>query len=271
MKKIVIKLGGAALSTPFAWETACRMIASLRSEGHRVLVVHGGGPAINQALTAKNITWDFFEGQRITTPEMMSVIEDALWGVNRRLCQTMAKMNIPHLGITGKDGGLLNCIRLDPRLGEVGEVRTVHGALLAGLMNHGVVPVVCPIGHAGEGLGLNVNADWAAARIAAAVGADELLYLTDQEGILDSQGEKIPLLTAHMLRLLVQEGIVTGGMLAKTRSILDAISGGVDNVVVMSAVQSFEYAEGAMVGTHCTLSVTEDIAPKMPEVFHAVQ
>ncbi|MBY0516893.1 MAG: acetylglutamate kinase [Bacteriovoracaceae bacterium] len=271
MKTIVVKIGGAALSIPFAWETACKAVAELRSQGNRVIVVHGGGPAINQALKAKNISWDFFEGQRITTPEMIETIEDALWSVNRKLGQSLASLNVPYLGVMGKDGGLLNCVQLNEKLGEVGEVRHVHGSLLSGLMNQGITPLVCPIGHGGNGKGLNVNADWAAARIAAAVGADELVYLTDQKGILDSQSQVFPLLTSYLLKVLVEEGIVTGGMLAKTRSILDAIANNVADVHVIAAVEAVEFAEGSKIGTRCTLSVTEDITPKMSEVFHAIQ
>lgn len=252
MKTIVVKLGGAALFQPSAWEAASGAVAELRAQGHRVLIVHGGGPAINQALTAKGITWEFFEGQRITTVEMMATIEEALWAVNRRLCQTLAQLRVPYTGLVGKDGGLLECRLLSEKLGLVGEVQSVRGGALTALLEQGLTPVVCPIGHGGQGQGLNVNADWAAVRIASAIKADDLLFLTDQKGILDApEGALIAQLSVAQLRGLVQSQVVTGGMLTKTRAILDALENGVTRVRVMAALDSPRFAQGDEVGTCC--------------------
>ena len=187
---ILIKLGGAALQDASLVHSICEDLIRIRSVGISVVIVHGGGPAINEELTRRGITWDFFEGQRITTPEMMEVIEATLCGtVNRRIVRTLNSAGVKAAGISGTDGRTLLCKVADPRLGQVGAVETVQTELIQSVLalkdeyGHPAIPVIAPIGLGREGSAYNINADWAAAKIASALNVKKLFFLTDQDGI----------------------------------------------------------------------------------------
>lgn len=251
MKPLVIKLGGAALSNVEAARNLAESIVLLQQEGQSVVVVHGGGPMINRRLQEKGITWSFHEGQRITTPEMMTVIESALGEVNQLLCDVFTEFGIKVLGIPSSSKTMFQCRPMDARLGQVGEIISVDATLVREALEMGFVPVVAPIGSDLSGASYNINADWGASSLAATLEARALIYATDQRGILDVNGLPYQSLTLEQLRILMKKNGVTGGMLAKTRSIERALLNGVKKVCVTHALEMTDLIKTRLGGTLC--------------------
>ncbi len=239
---ILIKLGGAALQDASLVRSICEDLIRIRSVGISIVLVHGGGPAINEELTRRGITWDFFEGQRVTTPEMMEVIEATLCGtVNRKIVRTLNSAGVKAAGISGTDGRTLLCKVADPRLGQVGAVETVQTELIEAVLGlkdeFGLptIPVIAPIGLGKDGCAYNINADWAAVKVATALGVKKVFFLTDQDGILDGEGKLIQEVDGTELEGLIESEVVKGGMLAKTRTIIHALKRGVADVHILNA------------------------------------
>ncbi len=251
----VIKLGGRGLIDPATLALVASQIAQLRQLGIKVAVVHGGGPAINEELTRRGISWDFIDGQRVTTPEMMDVIEMVLCGsMNRKVVRALQAAGADAVGFSGVDGGTLQCSQLDERLQQVGMVEVVDPRWIESIVSAGGVPCIAPIGGGlnKRDMTYNINADWAAARMAAALKVSTLVFLTDQEGILGADGSVLTTLDEHGLESLITEEVVKGGMLAKTRTILHALRAGVCDVRVLNAKNGL-WAGG---GTACRLNLS---------------
>lgn len=242
--KLLLKLGGAALTSPATLAQTADLIRERRARGDEVWLVHGGGPAINEALGARGITWSFVNGQRVTTPEMIDVIEKTLADqVNGQVVRYLDAHDVPSRGISGAADRVLSCRQAARELGQVGEVVAVNtGALDA----RERVPVIAPLGFGAGGERYNINADWAATHLAVALAVDELLFLTDQDGILDSRREPIREVDDAGLARLIEDGVVQGGMLTKTRAVRFALANGVGRVTVGRA-------SGPERGTHATL------------------
>ena len=258
--KILIKLGGAVLQDAALVRSICEDLTLIQSVGVSVVLVHGGGPAINEELTRRGIQWEFIDGQRVTTPQMMDVIEMVLCGtVNRRIVRTLNHAGVRAVGMSGVDGSTLFCKQANPKLLQVGQIEKVNPEAIEAIIEStkGAVPVIAPVGIGKNGETYNINADWAAARIAEALGIQKLLFLTDQEGICDSEMSLIPELDAGELESLIESGVVKGGMLAKTQTILHALRNGVTNVHVLNARRPHGLIEelftDAGVGTVCRL------------------
>lgn len=262
MKPWVIKLGGAALSNPEAAKNLAETIIVLKERGEQVVVVHGGGPMINKHLTEKNINWSFFEGQRITTKEMMSVITDALSEVNKSICEVFTSFGISTVGIHGPASELFFCRSMNKDLGLVGEVIQVNPALIIDVLNMGQVPVVAPIGFDYEERNYNLNADLGASALASALNANILIFATDQQGILDHNKLPYDSLTLAQLQVLMTKGGVTNGMLAKSRSIEKALLNGVKKVCVTHALELKDLIENRRGGTFCVESSLLDYVTK---------
>jgi len=254
---ILVKLGGAVLQDSYWVESICKDLHSIRSVGVNVVVVHGGGPAINEELKARGIEWQFVDGQRVTTPAMMEIIEMVLCGlVNRRVVRALNQAGVRSVGISGSDAGTLVCRQISTRLGQVGFIDQVDGSIIHSILKEGI-PVIAPIGVGKEGEVFNINADWAASRIAQALGITKMLFLTDQDGILDSHGNLIGEIDAADLETLIETGIVTGGMLAKTQTVLSALRNGVSHAHILNAKRPHAlieelFTEGG-IGTICRL------------------
>lgn len=261
---VVIKLGGAALQDDQLIQDICEDLIAIRAVGVSVVIVHGGGPAINQELTARGIKWEFINGLRVTTPEMMEVIETTLCGkVNRRIVRALSRHGIKAVGFSGIDARTLMCKPADARLGRVGVIDKVNPSLIEKVLSMqneaGVkpIPVIAPVALGRDGQSYNVNADWAASRIASSLGVTKMLFLTDQEGILDPTGKLIPELDAAELENLIETGVVKDGMLAKTQTILDALKNKVTDVHILNARRPHALIEelftNSGVGTVCRL------------------
>ncbi len=228
---IVIKLGGSVLKDPETLNSLCQDLVKLQDGGFSPVVVHGGGPAINEELTARGITWEFYQGLRITTKPMMDVIEMVLSGkINRQLVRAIQSSGGKAVGISGVDGNLLHCIPAHTLLGQVGKIERVDSQLIHQLItppsshSRGIIPVIAPIGIDASGNSYNINADWAASKIAQALDVKNLIYITDQNGILTPQGDTLSSLDDQNLQDLIDQEVVKGGMLAKVRTILDALA-----------------------------------------------
>lgn len=261
---VVLKLGGSILQDDDLLKQICEDVALVRAVGVKVVLVHGGGPAINEELVRRDIKWEFVEGLRVTSPEMMSVIETVLCGnVNRRIVRALNQTGLRAVGFSGMDAGTLICKQADKRLGLVGEIERVNTQmidLVLGMedeLGFRGIPVIAPIGAGRDGQAYNINADWAASRVASALGVTKMLFLTDQDGILGSDMKLIPELDAGELVQLIEDGTVKGGMLAKARTILHAIENKVTDVHIMNARRAHAIVEELFtdggVGTVCRL------------------
>lgn len=270
MEPIVIKLGGAAISNPHSVKTLAQSVAYLKSQGESVVVVHGGGPMINQMLTERGIKWSFFEGQRITTPEMMSVIVEALTEVNHMICQELLNCGVAVRSMPGNVYPLFYCQSAIPELGMVGKINHVDSQQITSALADGFVPVVTPVGIDNKGQSYNINADWGASSLAASLSARSLIFATDQRGILDFQGLPYDGITLADLRILMKKGVVSGGMLAKCRSIEQALLDGVGRVCVTHALELLNLVETKSGGTVCVSMSRLDYALKMKESSYAV-
>ncbi len=261
---VLVKLGGAALKDLDSCATLFEDLALMRSVGISVVAVHGGGPMINQELTARGIPWEFIDGQRVTTPEVMEVIESVLGGVvNRKIVRALNLAGIPAVGMSGVEAATLTCRSAGPKLGQVGDIHEVDTSIIQSILHAktkdgwGAIPVIAPIGIGADRDTFNINADWAASRIAQSLGIRKMVFLTDQDGILDGNGKVIPELDASELEAIIQSGTVTGGMLVKTKTILEALKNGVGAIHVINGKRPHALAEELFTetgaGTICRL------------------
>jgi acetylglutamate kinase len=237
----VVKLGGSTLGQH---DTSLDDIATLHKEGHRFIVVHGGGSTISEWLSRLGVESRFVQGLRVTDRATLDVVVAVLAGlVNKQLVAELAARGCGVIGLSGADGGLIQGRPYDEELGFVGEVIAVDAGALKTMTESGAVVVLAPIaievGHgATPGTAefrsqlLNINADTAAGQIAAAVQARRLVFLTDVPGVLDAAGKLIGTLTADQAHELIGSGTASGGMLPKLQAAFTAASGGVETVIV---------------------------------------
>ena len=253
-KRILIKLGGASLGDAKVLTKLANCLEQYRSLGYQVILVHGGGPAINAELTRRNITWNFVKGQRVTTPEMMDVIEMVLSGhINPKIVKYLNSRGLFSLGFSGVDGPTLICSQASPELGMVGVVDQVNSRWIEDLLSipHSPIPVIAPLGTNTMGESFNVNADWAASRLASALKVQQMIFLTDQTGILDARKMPIKDISQGQLEQLVEDEVVTGGMYTKSLTILHALEHGVQSIRVMSAADCVDALYNDRIGTWC--------------------
>lgn len=261
---ILIKLGGAALQDSNLVASICSDLTLIQAVGVSVVLVHGGGPSINQELTQKGIQWEFIDGQRVTTPDMMDVIETVLCGsVNRRIVRALNRSGVRAIGLSGPDGATLLCKKANQKLQQVGTIDRVDTSYINAILNtrnesgQTAIPVIAPVGLGANGEAYNINADWAASRVSQAMKIKKVLFLTDQDGILDSKGKLIEELDAGELESLIETGVVKGGMLAKAQTILHALKNGVSDVHILNARRPHGLIEELFtdrgVGTVCRL------------------
>ena len=259
---ILIKLSGAALENKNLVKKLCEDISLIRAAGIKIVLVHGGGHSIDKALTMHKLSWCFYEGQRVTTTEMIDVIEMVLCGhVNRTIVRSLNTFGVSAVGLSGSDNHMLHCSRMSPQLGEVGQIDKIDVTMIQRCLNdqsqrlQGHIPVIAPIGVDKAGNALNVNADWAACQLAIALKVDKLVYLTDQIGIYNKTGKLFSTLSKKQLVALKENKTVTDGMLTKVNTILSALDCGIDNIHILNAkkphvlIEELFTAQG--IGTLC--------------------
>jgi len=231
---VVIKFGGNAMGDDTAMETFARDIVLMQQVGINPVIVHGGGPMINEMLDKLQIKSDFVNGKRVTDEATMEVVEMVLSGrVNKRIVQAINGQGGRAVGLSGKDANLITCDPADPALGLVGAPSDVDPDILQTLFKDGIIPVIAPLGAGRKGETYNINGDTAAGAVAAALKADRLLLLTDVDGVRDKAGQVVTELSSEQIRQMTTDGTIAGGMIPKTETALTAIQGGVRAVVIL--------------------------------------
>ena len=231
---VVIKLGGHAMGSDEAMESFASDVVLMQQVGVNPVIVHGGGPMINELLDRLDIKSDFVNGKRVTDAATVEVVEMVLSGtVNKRIVQAINAQGGRAVGLSGKDAGLVTCDPVDPALGLVGAPNDIDTTVLKTLFEADMIPVIAPLGAGREGETFNINGDTVAGAIAAALEADRLLLLTDVDGVKDGSGEVVTEMTPDQIREMIADGTIAGGMIPKTETALNAIDGGVRAVVIL--------------------------------------
>lgn len=247
-KTVVIKYGGHAMGDAELGRAFARDVALLRQSGAEPIVVHGGGPQIGAMLEKVGIVSEFRNGLRVTDRATIEVVEMVLAGsLNKRIVADFNAQGARAIGLCGKDGDMVRVRRAtkserDPDsniekaidLGFVGEPERIDRAVLDMVAGSGLIPVIAPLALGEDGETYNVNADTFAGAIAGAMDAKRLLFLTDVPGVLDRKGELIKQLTVAEARALIADGTISGGMIPKVETCIDALSGGVEGVVIVN-------------------------------------
>ncbi|HOC08675.1 MAG TPA: acetylglutamate kinase [Bacillota bacterium] len=248
-KRVVIKYGGSAMASDKLKEAIMKDIVLMKYVGMKPIVVHGGGPAVNRMLERVGIKSAFVNGLRVTDEQTMEIVQMVLAGsINKDIVTLLNSHGAKAVGLCGKDSGLLRVERqfvkvndgsgsVDIDIGLVGQVREVDTEILDVLTDNGFIPVIAPIGTGPGGRSYNVNADYAASAIAGAVKADKLVLLTDVEGIMDSRGGEEKLVSSvnrQEAARLMEEGVITGGMIPKVQCCLEALEKGVGRIHIIN-------------------------------------
>lgn len=245
---IVVKYGGHAMGDPELAQTFGKDIALLKLVGINPVVVHGGGPQINQMLERLQVKSSFVDGFRVTDAAAIDVVEMVLCGsVNKQVATLINEAGALAVGVSGKDGGLVKASKLmrkvkDPvtgieqtlDLGFVGDPDEINPQVLYALSGSGLIPVIAPVAGGHNGETFNVNADSVAGAIAGAIHASRLLMLTDVPGVLDQNGKLISELTAEEARKGIASGMISGGMIPKVETCLQAVQAGAKAAVIVN-------------------------------------
>ncbi len=235
-KTVVIKFGGNAMVDEALQSSFAQDIVLLKQVGVNPVIVHGGGPQIGKLLEQIGKQSRFIEGMRVTDNETMDVVEMVLGGqVNKQIVSLINRHGGRAVGLTGKDGGLISARKMrigqddlaENDLGQVGEVESIDPSVVAMLDADDFIPVIAPIGVGPDGASYNINADLVAGELAAVLGAEKLLLLTNTPGVLDPDGNLLTGLSAAQTEELIEQGIIHGGMLPKVRCALNAVKAGV--------------------------------------------
>ncbi|MFJ8412965.1 acetylglutamate kinase [Bacillus paramycoides] len=249
---IVVKCGGSMLDQLNHVFFDC--IKRLQQK-YKVVIVHGGGPEIDAKLKDCNIKVEKRDGLRVTPKEVMDVVQMVLCGsTNKKFVMNLQKHNLLAVGLSGCDGKLLQVQPLNEDIGYVGEVSYVETSLLKGLIDLNYIPVIAPIGISGNEV-YNINADTAAAGIAFAIGAKELIFITDVDGILH-EGRLIKKTDESEILTFIEQGVITGGMIPKVQAALTSLKMGVQKVSIVNGTKDFTEGTGECIGTTVTKGVS---------------
>ncbi|HEX2154940.1 MAG TPA: acetylglutamate kinase [Acidimicrobiia bacterium] len=232
---VVIKYGGSAMDDPELRESFAGDVTLLAMVGIRPVVVHGGGPQISAAMARDGIEPTWVDGLRVTDEATIAVVQRTLVGViNPEIVRFLNLRGAPAIGVNGLDADLFSATQRDSRLGYVGDITNVNSRLIQGIVDNGLVPVVASIARGDDGRVYNVNADTAAGRLAAALGAQKLVYLTDVEGVYRDPDDPSTLISrmdlTDLRRILLE---IDGGMLPKLRSVAEALEAGVSQAHIL--------------------------------------
>ena len=243
-KTLVIKYGGNAMTDPALQQDFAEDVVLLKLVGMNPIVVHGGGPQIEQALAKVGKKGSFVQGMRVTDEETMEVVEWVLGGeVQQDIVGLINAAGGKAVGLTGRDGGLIRARKLklvdrdDPSkvhdVGQVGEIESIDPSVVKALQDDAFIPVISPIGFGENNESYNINADVVAAKLATVLKAEKLLLLTNIAGVLDKAGNLLEDLTARRIDELFADGTISGGMLPKIEGALDAAKSGVNAVHII--------------------------------------
>ena len=247
-KVVVVKYGGHAMGDPDLAKAFARDITLLETSGARPVVVHGGGPQIGDMLKRLDIKSEFRSGLRVTDKKTVEVVEMVLAGsINKEIVMAINAEGGKAVGLSGKDGNMVFAEKVtrtevDPDsniekvvdLGFVGEPKTVNRAVIDMVLSAELIPVIAPVAPGLDGNTYNVNADTFAGAVAGALNATRLLFLTDVPGVLDKSGTLIKELKVAEVRKLIADGTITGGMIPKVETCIEALNRGVEGVVILN-------------------------------------
>jgi acetylglutamate kinase len=267
-RKVLIKYGGNAMINENLKEQIANQIKALQQHDVQVVLVHGGGPFINKALDEAGIASEFFEGQRKTTKEALSVIERTLKGeVNSSLVNIFNRAGLQAVGLSGKDGPIALAEKKQQEskngsptdLGQVGEVKSVNTKLLDLLLDGGFLPVITCLGSDEEGIDYNINGDVFAGKIAAALEVDDYVVLTDVDGLYQNYPD--PASIIHQLSLSQLPSyygtVITGGMIPKIQSCEDAVASGVKRAVILNGTKPGQISDYILENTKIGTSLSK--------------
>ena len=239
-KTFVVKYGGNAMVDEELKTSFAQDVVLLKYVGINPVVVHGGGPQIDQTLEKMGIARQFVRGMRVTDQETMDIVEMVLVGkINKEIVNLINQHGGMAVGLSGKDGNLIQARKMSltvaadgelPEIidiGQVGEIVGINPAIINSLDENKFIPVIAPVGVGEHGETYNINADLVAGQVAEALGAEKLILLTDVEGVKDKKGELLSTLKINQARKLIQEGIVGEGMIPKVECCIEALKGGV--------------------------------------------
>ena len=238
-KIVVVKYGGSAMLDKQLEESVIKDVALLKLVGMQPIIVHGGGKEISKWISKVGKETEFIDGFRKTDKETMEIAEMVLNRLNKYLVQMIEKLGVKAVGISGKDGGLLQVEKKMPEgkdIGFVGDVKKVDSLLLDTLLANDFIPIIAPIGLGEDGETYNINADDAACAIASAIGAEKLAFLTDVEGVYLDPEDSSSLISVMSLKYaqeLIEAGTISGGMLPKVSNCIDAVNAGVGRVHIL--------------------------------------
>ena len=243
-KTLVIKYGGNAMTDPGLQQDFAEDVVLLKLVGMNPVVVHGGGPQIDEALNRVGKKGTFVQGMRVTDDETMEVVEWVLAGqVQQDIVGLINHAGGKAVGLTGRDGGLIRAHKLRLRdrdnpeaeidVGQVGEISAIDPAVVRALQDDQFIPVISPIGFGEDNATYNINADVVAGKLAEVLRAEKLLLLTNTPGVLNKKGELLTDLTAHEIDAMFADGTISGGMLPKIASALEAAKSGVNTVHIV--------------------------------------
>lgn len=243
-KTLVIKYGGNAMTDPGLQQDFAEDVVLLKLVGMNPVVVHGGGPQIDEALGRVGKKGTFVQGMRVTDEETMEVVEWVLAGqVQQDIVGLINHAGGKAVGLTGRDGGLIRARKLRLRdrdnpeaeidVGQVGEISAIDPAVVRALQDDQFIPVISPIGFGDDNATYNINADVVAGKLAEVLRAEKLLLLTNTPGVLNKKGELLTDLTAHEIDAMFVDGTISGGMLPKIASALEAAKSGVNTVHIV--------------------------------------
>lgn len=263
---ILIKLGGSVLNDIDLVKKICVDLSLIKAAGISVVLVHGGGKAIDKMLKIHNINSTSHEGLRITTDEMIDVVEMVLCGhVNKMLVRALNSASLPAVGLSGSDNNMLQCDLFSSVHGKVGKIKKVNIEIIQHFLDtqkdhkKGIIPVIAPVGIDAQANALNVNADWSATHIALALKIKKLIFLTDQDGIYDNNKQIISELDKSDLQAMIQTQVIKDGMLTKANAIIYALDHGINNIHIINAATPHALLEELFtekgIGTVCKQSL----------------
>jgi len=240
-KTVVIKYGGNAMINQDLMVSVLEDITLLKYVGVNPVIVHGGGPVISENLKKLNLESDFYQGLRVTNKEIMEVVEQALLGkVNSQIVSLANLAGNKAVGLSGKDNNLIQAKKYELEdgfdLGHVGEIKKINPEILITMIDNGYLPIVAPVGVDEAGMSYNINADLVAGELAAALGAEKLILLTNVEGILDNPEDKNSLISRLKVaeaQEMIKDGKIVGGMIPKVDSCITALNKGVNRTHIL--------------------------------------
>ena len=241
-KTFVIKFGGNAMTDPELHESFARDVVLMKLVGMNPVIVHGGGPQIGQLLERLNIETEFVDGMRVTDERTMNVVEMVLGAtVNKEIVDSIHRNGGRAIGMTGKDGQLIQAQKLSgewgangqPDIGQVGEVSSIDTDLLSVLRESDYIPIIAPVAGGPDGQTYNINADLVAGKLAEVLQAEKLILLTNVSGLLDAEGKTLTGLSTEQVQELITSGVIHSGMLPKIQCALSAVHNGVTSAHII--------------------------------------